>query len=312
MRRLNNGQLYAFTSDQTASGLYVYRFDPAMTGEVAIPSACITKGTIHNRNTPAAGQFIWHDSNGDGRFDTDEITQRSDHARDLGDGCWGWWADEAGDIWQTVNGGPAEAGLRHFPLGGFDAHGNPMYSFDTMQVTPIPSPFQSKVNQGLERVVYRNDRDEMYLGGFAADTPNDGMWGAFRVLARYDHWRSGNRAAKWVLKLPWDVKSHGKPSAIPIGFAVAGDYSFVVGVTSDARVHVFSASDGTVVGDIIPNNGLFTVADTGWVDIRPFGIQAAVRPDGSYAITVEEDWKAKTVLYRWTPPTTAVQQVPAQ
>jgi hypothetical protein len=56
-----------------------------------------------------------------------------------------------------------------------------------------------------------------------------------------------------------------------------------------------------VVGDITANNRLFTVADAGCVDIRLFGIQAAVRPDGSDAITVEEDGRAKTILYRWTP-----------
>jgi hypothetical protein len=52
---------------------------------------------------------------------------------------------------------------------------------------------------------------------------------------------------------------------------------------------------------MIPNNGLFTLAQTGWVDMRPFGIQATLMPDKTYALLVEEDAYAKTVVYRWKP-----------
>jgi hypothetical protein len=300
MRRLNGGQLYAFASDQYASGIYIYRYDPGATGEVAIPCGAIVKGGIDLAGTPS-GQLIWRDANGDGKFDADEFSAPARDAKALGDDCWGWWVEDNGDLWQTVNGDGADRGIRHFPLSGFDSHGAPIYSWDTMQATPAPPPFLHQGNNGIERTVYSRKDDAMFLAGYTADAQHEKVWGNFRVIARYDHWLAGNRTPTWTIALPWDTSGNAKGLGVPIGFAVAGDYLFEVGVTSNCRVHVYRIRDGAYLGDLTPNNGLFTVANTGWVDIRPFGVQAMQRPDGTYAICVEEDWHAKTVIYRWKP-----------
>jgi hypothetical protein len=305
MRRLNGNRLYAFASNQVAASLFVYRFDSDAIGEIAIPCACIFKSRLFFHPMLAHGEFIWTDTNGDGRFDASEIQEPRGFAEELGDACWGWDVDTNGDIWQTVNGtdrGPMPLhGLRHFKLQGFDSRGTPKYSYDAMDVFPVPAPFLHDSNNGLERVIYDTATDTLYLGGYTQVAQHDTLWGCFRVLARYDHWLKGNRAPTWVINLPWHLPGRAHDLEVPISVAQAGDYLFVVGVKTTARVSVYRTSDGTYVGDLIPNNGLFTVAQTGWVDIRPFGIQATLMPDKSYAVLVEEDAYAKTIIYRWRP-----------
>ena len=305
MRRLNGGQLYAFASDQMADGIFVYRFDPSHLGEVAIPCAAITKGALKVPNAPHGGQLLWTDLNGDGQTDAGEFQQlppenSAKETPGLGDATWGWYVDEAGDVWQTVNGDGPTRGLRHFPLASFDQHGTPLYRVADMTVTPAPAPFLHNVNDGLERCVYVKASDTMYLGGYTADAQNEKYWGAFRVISRYDHWSKGNRTAAWTLHLPWKVVP-GAAGETPIGFAIAGDYIFEVGCTTKSQVLIYRTSDASLVGTLTPNNGLFNVDQTGWVDMRPFGVQAIRRPNGEYAICVEEDWHAKTVIYRWNP-----------
>ena len=47
-------------------------------------------------------------------------------------------------------------------------------------------------------------------------------------------------------------------------------------------------------------------AKSGWVD-TPYGLDAIkLQADGRYVIAVEEDWKAKTNVYVWTPPAAEV------
>ena len=40
--------------------------------------------------------------------------------------------------------------------------------------------------------------------------------------------------------------------------------------------------------------------NTGWMDVMT-GITAHRRQDGEYLVFVEEDYKAKVLLYRWKP-----------
>jgi hypothetical protein len=42
------------------------------------------------------------------------------------------------------------------------------------------------------------------------------------------------------------------------------------------------------------------VENTGWMDILS-GISAFQRSNGEYLVFVEEDFKAKVLLYRWKP-----------
>ena len=293
LRRLNGNRLYMFASDQYANGIFIYRFDPAAFGEVAIPSASLTKRTAVAPHAPG-GESIWRDANGNGQFDPGEFSQPA-QPNEYGDNCWGWFVDTRGDIWQTINTDGDSSRLRRYRLQGFDIHGNPEYSYSAIDTYPIPAPFSNRVNNGLERAFYDASTDAMYLAGYTADLKSD-TWGGFRVVARYNHWSSGNRTAAWTLSLPYG------PDKTSIALSVAGEYAFIGGMQTRSLVRVYKASDGTYVGNMVPNNGEFKQGDTGWVDVRPFGMEADERPNGEYDIFVEDDYCIKTVIYRWHPP----------
>ena len=79
-----------------------------------------------------------------------------------------------------------------------------------------------------------------------------------------------------------------------------GDFVFTGGWKERGRVWVNRISDGAEVGILEPGSSVGGVENTGWIDILT-GISAFKRADGEYLVFVEEDYKAKTILYRWLP-----------
>ena len=82
--------------------------------------------------------------------------------------------------------------------------------------------------------------------------------------------------------------------------AAAGDYVFTGGWKERGRIFVNRMSDGAPVGVFDPGSTVGGVENTGWIDILT-GISAHKRADGEYLVFVEEDYKAKVLLYRWKP-----------
>ena len=82
--------------------------------------------------------------------------------------------------------------------------------------------------------------------------------------------------------------------------AAAGDYAFTGGWKGRGRVWINRLSDGAPVGVLDPGPSLGGVENTGWIDIFT-GISVHKRKDGEYLVFVEEDYKAKVILYRWRP-----------
>ena len=78
----------------------------------------------------------------------------------------------------------------------------------------------------------------------------------------------------------------------------AGDYAFTGGWKARANVWVNRLSDGTEVGTFDPGPTLGGVANTGWIDLLT-GINAFQRSTGEYLVFVEENYKAKSLIYRW-------------
>lgn len=299
MRRLNNGQLYMYECEALSKVLCVMRFQNSVQGECAIPCTffCKTPDYVSITNLYENSESIWYDKNGDGVVEANEFSEFSG-AGHLEDNTWGWWVDVNGNVWETVNGGSSvpRSGLREYYLGGFDSNGTPLYSYTNMTVYSTPTPFLNQTDNGLERVLYDAANDIMYLGGYTASYQS-GTWGCFRVLARYDNWSAENRNARWVLPLPYNTAN----SVTPISFDVAGSFIFVASGAALSQIAVYRTADGAFVGYMTPNNGLFTLADTGWIDYRPFSIHAFQRANGQYIVTLEDDGKCKTVVYQWTP-----------
>lgn len=296
VRRID-GRPFLFVQDMTGDHLQIYRFDPRE-GETAIPSGLFAKRRI-NRNDwpphqPSEGEWLWRDANGNGAFDDGEyeIGGRAAPASQ------GWWVDGRGDVWMAT----FSNGIRRFPFERLDAAGNPCWSFARMETHPHPAGFRE-----VRRIRYVSDTDTMYLGGTDGDHRNQHWKPMGPVLARYDRWlASAGRptGATWRVVLPYERGSRGHSSCEPMGFDVAGDYVFVAytgasrtfGVKT-GRVEVLRAADGTPTGYFEPP------ADIGEIGLQDIveSIRAHRRADGEYLIFVEDDFKAKIVLYRWRP-----------
>ncbi len=79
-----------------------------------------------------------------------------------------------------------------------------------------------------------------------------------------------------------------------------GDYVFTGGWKERGRIYINRLSDGAPVGVFDPGPTVGGVENTGWIDILT-GITAFQRKDGEYLVFVEEDYKAKVLMYRWRP-----------
>jgi hypothetical protein len=80
--------------------------------------------------------------------------------------------------------------------------------------------------------------------------------------------------------------------------AAVGDYVLTGGWKERGRVFINRISDGAAVGVFDPGPTVGSVESTGWIDLLT-GISAHKRKDGEYLVFVEEDYKAKVLLYGW-------------
>ena len=76
---------------------------------------------------------------------------------------------------------------------------------------------------------------------------------------------------------------------------VAGDRVFAVD-SRTAVVYVYDAATGASVTTLKP--GLEVKSESGMIDI-PYGLRAYRRANGKYLVFVEEDAKAKIIMYRY-------------
>ena len=82
-----------------------------------------------------------------------------------------------------------------------------------------------------------------------------------------------------------------------VGVAVSGNYIFVAELYTP-KVDVYDARSGQMVGYMTP--GAAVGNTTGWVDVY-LGISAVRRDNGEYVVLLEDDARAKILMYRWTP-----------
>lgn len=82
--------------------------------------------------------------------------------------------------------------------------------------------------------------------------------------------------------------------------AATGKYALTGGWKERGRVHVNRLSDGAEVGVFDPGPTVGGVANTGWIDILT-GITAFRHSSGEYLVFVEENYKAKVLMYRRHP-----------
>lgn len=284
VRRIG-GKPFLFGIDMYSDHLLVYRFNGK--DEIAIPCGMMAQKHIQTPENwppqqPAKGAWIWRDKNGDGAFQPAEYENQAE-SQPFG---WGWSVDSRGDVWQA---GDANT-VRHIPCQGLDRNGSPIYSFAGAKTEPAPAPFNN-----LQRAEYDPAGDTMYLAGYSNEHRNtNGSWKVIgKVVCRYDHWRT-TRVKRWEIEPPFPDQENAPGAGQPQAMSIAGDYLFVVYVKT-AEIKVYDTATGTYRGTMRPGDKM-----SGWVD-TPYGISAHQRANGEYILFVEEDWKAKGLVYRWRP-----------
>ena len=288
------GQKFLFVTDMTAEFLQVFRFKPETDGEVAIPCALLAKRHVGDRGAwpphqPFKGEWIWRDTNGNGAMDAGEY--QSNGGKNAGGIL---WPDDRGNLWHAQG-----REVRCLPVQGLDARGVPVWDYAKAQVWPKPAEFDE-----MRRVHYLADREALLVGGTKGGDRNQHWKPMGPVLARYDGWMKGERKLRWKTVLPLERGSQGHESVEPMSFDVAGDFLFVAytrGMKADgvkwADVKVYTLDDMAPVGNLVSDGPL---GEIGLLDIVE-SVRAVKRPSGEYAVFLEDDFRAKVVLFRWRP-----------
>jgi hypothetical protein len=294
--RTIGGKRFLVVRGMFQHALVFFRFDEGKYGEIAVPAAMISKGPYMpgewKAPQPEKGRWLWRDANGDGNFQKNEFSD-ADGVRD--DESWAWWVDENGGVWQGQQNGPDP--IRYTPCEGLDRHGSPIYRRASTKTFALPAPMNH-----LLRIEYLPRTDTMYLTGHTTDRPKaGGEWGQVgSEVLRFDNWSKGNRTPRYRAVLPYQPETAEKTPGASVtnatikSFCTAGDRFFAV-ESRTARVHVYDANTGAPLGQMSP--GPEVARESGWVDF-PDALRAVRRPNGEYIVFVEEDAKAKVIIYR--------------
>lgn len=267
-----NGRRFLFVGGMFASNfINIFRFD----GEIAVPSSLILQWSHGLYNTDLKwpsnkpeGTSIWRDLNGDGDYQREEFLPNTARVRPGP-----FWVDRKGNIWMAY-------GFFRYDFQGIDPHGNPIYSADKITVLDKPDGIGN-----IARAIYLDDSDTLVAAEEGSDMRH------IRRVVVCPRYLAGNR--KTVSFTPGAGDEAGCMTA-------AGDYAFTGGWKERGRIWVNRLSDGAQVGVINPGSVVGGVENTGWIDLLT-GITAFKRNSGEYLVFVEENYKGKSLIYRWTP-----------
>ena len=306
-----HGRKFLLVGNQSGTLMEMYRFrgshsdhdnavDRDRESEIAIPCVAFDYGSFQGAYQdfylqPLDGEFIWRDLNGDGQMSADEFVEPPNNLhRDGGF----FQVDTNGDVWQInyqAENPPYEPSihLRRYRFQGFDSFGAPIYDFNHMQIYNVPNDFPELTDvQAAEFFPSGSPGGTLYVAG------NRPAQGSFSKIARYDNWDKGNRKATWVTDIPWDADTNNPWS--PNSFTIAGDFLFVDSWIPHYNL-VFHLTDGLYVGRFVPGPIVGGVSNVGNTDEWQANTSFR-RANGEYVLIQEEDFQAKLLMYRWTPP----------
>ena len=293
------GKKFLLVGNQGGVLMEMFRFEEG--SEIGIPCVAFDYGSFQNGNyqdfavEPTDGEFIWRDLNGDGQMTLNEFLEPPNNLHRDG----GFFSvDSNGDVWQVnyqAENPPYEQSihLRRYAFQGFDSFGAPIYDFNHLTIYNVPADFPDV--DIISNAVFDPSLSE---GGTLFIAGGSSLAGAFNKVVRYDHWDKGNRKAAFVTNIPFDPDPNNPWS--PNSMTVAGDFFFV----DFGQPHynlVFSAQTGAYVGRFVPGKDVGGPSNAGNTDEWQANA-AFLRPNGEYILFQEEDYQAKILMYRWTPP----------
>ncbi len=215
---------------------------------------------------------------------------------------WSTYVDTNGDLWLAWTHAGSTADIIKYPATGVDGSGNIVYG-NVVTYSTI-----NDFNE-VTRIRYDRQKDILYVAGFTNDRPRGGGWGDVgTVFKSYSQW-SSSPTNTLTINLPYYYATYPNgdqdfvDSISGQDIEIAGNYLiFGMGTNNDdtgqhGSPAIFSLADGSRT-DLVPT-GAFTGDDVGWLDT--FGVTAMQRSNGEYLIFIEDDYKNKSVLYRWNP-----------
>lgn len=272
------GRRFLFVGGMFASNfINLFRFD----GEIAVPAGLILQWGNNLYRTDQkwpphkpAGVSIWRDLNGDGDYQPDEFAPNTPRVQP-GPFC----VDRPGNLWMAY-------GFFRYDCQGLDPHGNPIYAADKITVLEKPAGVGK-----VARVVYLDESDTLVVAEEGRDEAGKPSMRHINRVFACKGYLAGNRET--VSFVPGAGREAGCVAA-------AGDYAFTGGWKERGRIWINRLSDGAEVGVFDPGPTVGGVENTGWIDLLT-GIGAFRRSTGEYLVFVEENYKAKCLIYRWQP-----------
>ncbi|MCL2624999.1 MAG: hypothetical protein FWD31_15155, partial [Planctomycetaceae bacterium] len=269
-KRYINNQHFLFVSDMYGGMIAGYRFNEETDGYIGIPFMRIWAS---NSNVT-----IWVDKNGDGQETPDEYTTSANP----NPYSMSFYPDQKGNIWR----GTREQGFSVWKTGENDEHGVPQYGAAIQCALPGGT-------NGVKRIFYDPEKDELFLVGFSSAFPdrnkdgsgNDTWWCMGSTIAKYKNALSrinqgsntGNWTADLVVYVPFETEKDGIGVSNAKAFTVEGDYLFV-SVAREGYVTLYDRETGEYQGYIKP--GAEVGHASGWTDFN-YAINARKNDDGS-------------------------------
>ena len=302
-----NGQKFLFATDMYASQLAGFRFAPTTDGEVAIPCFFMNvSGWDINATYPTKlgsdKDFIWMDKNGDGSMQNDEFTYKSGFDSPY---AMAVWVDTDGNIWKGIR----ENGIRFIPLKEVNSKGVPIYDFAESKKLDIVN---AEIGlDGVKRLVYDRQTDELYISGFSSQKPDkkldgsgtDSWWSMGSTVCMYKNVLATiksnpsvnfkNVIPTWRIFIPFVASGEVGSENTAKSFTVEGDYMFIA-LARDGNINVYKKINGEYLGQIQP--GAEVNKQSGWTDID-YSINVTKTPT-EYLIFNEENAFGKVILYR--------------
>ncbi len=300
-----DGRKFLFATDMYASQLAGFRFSPG--SEVAIPCLLMNVGGWDiNSNYPvnlgAEKDFIWMDKNGDGSIQSDEFTFKEGFDNPFSMSV---WVDSAGNIWKGVR----EKGVRFIPLTGVNDAGVPLYDFAGSRLIDISNGASG--TNGVKRLVYDAETDELFIAGFSDEKPDvkangqstDTWWCMGSTICMYNNILDTlkknpdtdfkNIKPAWRMFVPFAADGETGSEKDSKSFVTNGDYVFVA-LARYGLINVYKRSNGEYLGQIKPGDAVNR--ESGWTDIN-YSINVYQRGNETLIFN-EENAFGKVILYR--------------
>jgi len=294
-----DGQPFLFMAGMSLPYFSVYRFDAKNHGYIAIPCALWTRqhmnygGPGWPASQPAEGGWRWRDANGDGHMQADEFSPLDREGNDV-TGVFPIYVDDDGRVWWGFS-----DEVRAYAFKGVDKKGIPDWDWDKPVIFTRPPEFDH-----LRRAIYHPEKKLLIVGGGKGEDKHRHWKPMGPIVSAYENVLEGEPRLLWTTKLEYVAHTNGHTSHEPGGIAVAGDYLFVGytwGVPQDgaktAYVKVLRLDTGEVVGIL---DSYEVTGELGLLDVE-HPITARKLPDGRYVVLMEEDYKAKNVMFIWKP-----------